>query len=124
MPRRRKGLERRIARERMEILFRQAEREAIRGARSRGARSRGTRSRATRYAQLARRIGMRYNVPLTPAFRRLLCRSCGSYMDPGSNASVRLRRSRVIITCRTCGRIYRFPYLQEIKERRQASSKR
>ncbi|MCJ2519731.1 MAG: hypothetical protein LN412_02125 [Candidatus Thermoplasmatota archaeon] len=114
MPRRRKGLERRIARERMEILFRQAEREAIRG----------TRSRATRYAQIARRIGMRYNVPLTPAFRRLLCRSCGSYMDPGSNASVRLRRSRVIITCRTCGRIYRFPYLQEVKERRQASSKR
>ncbi|MFQ5837232.1 MAG: ribonuclease P protein component 4 [Thermoplasmata archaeon] len=114
MPRRRKGLERRIARERIEILFGLAEEEA----------AKGNRPRAARYAQLARRIGMRYNVPLPSPFRRFFCRTCEGYLDPGSSASVRLRRSRVIITCKACGSIYRYPYLREVKERRRASSRR
>ncbi len=113
MPRRRKGLERRIARERIEILFGLAEEEAVRG----------NLPRATRYAQLARRIGMRYNVPLPSPHRRSICRSCGAYLDPGTSASVRVRHTRVIITCKGCGRILRFPYLQEAKKRRRTASK-
>ncbi len=114
MPRRRKGLERRVARERIDLLFSLAEREAVEG----------NLARATRYAQLARRIGMRYNVPLPRPFRMLYCRGCGGYMAPGSSASVRLRRSKVVVTCRACGRIYRFPYLQEARERRRIVSRR
>lgn len=108
MPRRRKSFERRIARERIHILFTLAEREALAG----------NILRANRYAQLARRIGMRYNVPLPSSYRRLFCRKCGSYMLPGRMARVRVRRSRVIVTCQSCGQVYRYPYLREIKERR------
>jgi ribonuclease P protein subunit RPR2 len=111
VPRRRKGLERKIARERVAILFSLAEEEAVKG----------NLARADRYAQLARRIGMRYNVSLPTPYRRFYCRSCGSYLAPGSTAAFRVRRSRVIVTCKICGRIYRFPYLREVKERRRSS---
>ncbi len=49
--RRHKGSERRIAHERIEILFRLAEREGLKG----------NFVRANRYASLAAKIGMRYN---------------------------------------------------------------
>lgn len=109
--RRRRGLERRIARERIVLLFDQAEEES----------RRGNLPRADRYARLARRIGMRHNVPLPPPYRRLHCRSCGAYLAPGAAASVRLRRSRVVITCKACGRVSRYPYLREVKARRRPS---
>ncbi len=97
----------------MDILFGLAEKEA----------AKGNLPRADRYAQLARRVGMRYNVSLPVSYRRLICRGCGAYLATGSAATLRLHRSRVIITCRSCGRISRFPYITEVKERRRASSK-
>lgn len=108
--RRRKGLERRIARERIEVLFRLAEEEA----------RRDKLHRADRYAQLARRIGMRYNVPLPRPYRRRVCRSCGAYLAPGKRATVRLRPSRVVVTCRTCGRVYRYPHRREGRASRRS----
>lgn len=111
MRQRRKAFERRIARERIDVLFALAEEEAIRGRLP----------RADRYGQLARRIGMRYNVSLPPHYRRLVCRGCGAYLAPGLAATLRLHRSRVIVTCRSCGRIFRFPYTREVRERRTSS---
>ena len=58
--RRRKGSERKIALERIDILFRLAEREAVAG----------NSARADRYASLAAKIGMRYNVRLPREFKR------------------------------------------------------
>lgn len=101
--RRRKGLERRIARERIEVLFRLAEKAVLRGQRA----------RADRYAQLARRIAMRYNLSLPTSHRRRVCRSCGAYLDPGGGARVRVRPTRVVVTCRACGRVYRYPFRRE-----------
>lgn len=93
----------------MAILFARAQEEA----------ERGNLPRADRYAQLARRLGMRYNVPLPAPYRRLCCRSCGAYLAPGPAATVRLRRARVIVTCKACGRISRYPYLREVRARRR-----
>ncbi|MDX1534014.1 MAG: ribonuclease P [Thermoplasmata archaeon] len=107
--RRRKGLERRIARERMDVLFELAEEEA----------RRGNLPRSNRYVRLARRLGMRYNVPFPSAHRRRYCRGCGAFLAPGAAARVRLRRARVIVTCRTCGRVSRYPYLREVRGRRR-----
>jgi ribonuclease P protein subunit RPR2 len=95
----------------MAILFTLAEDEAIKG----------NLPRASRYAQLARRIGMRYNVPLPSPYRRFFCRTCGSYLAPGSAATFRLHRSRIVVTCKACGRVYRFPYVREARERRRLS---
>ncbi len=107
--RRKKGLERRIARERMDILFELAGEEA----------REGNLQRANRYAHLARRLGMRYNVPFPSSYRRRYCRGCGAYLAPGAAARVRLRRSRVVVTCKACGRIARYPFLREVRARRR-----
>jgi ribonuclease P protein subunit RPR2 len=92
----------------MERLFRLAEREAI--ARRDG--------RARRYVELARRIGMRYNVRVPRVFKRTFCRSCGAYLVPAHNARVRVSAGRIAITCLACGAIHRMPYGREQAARR------
>ena len=101
--RRHRGMERRIALERMGILFRLAEKEAL--ARHE--------ARARRYVELARRIGMRYNVHVPPEFRRRFCKKCLAYLVPSINARVRVGRGQVVVTCLPCGSIQRLPYRAE-----------
>ncbi len=101
-------MERRIALERMEILFRQAEREALQGRAA----------RARRYVDLARRIGMRYNVRVPAAFKRRFCKACLAYLIPGVNARFRVGRGRLVVTCTGCGAVQRLPYRLEQKATR------
>ena len=96
---RKTGAMRRIARERMEVLFSEA------GRRARV----GRQDLARRYCHMARRISMRYNVPLRPGLRRSYCRRCGEYLLPGRTSVVRLRRGRLNVRCTGCGRVMRFP---------------
>ncbi len=111
--RRRKGLERRIAAERMDILFRLAHAEA----------TAGNQGRADRYVALGRRIGMRYNVPLARAHRRRICPRCHAFLIPSRNATVRARRGRVVVHCHRCGAVTRIPYLREMKQRRRVPAR-
>ena len=90
---------RRIARERMEILFGLA----------RVRRQRGQDELARGHCRLARRISMRYNVPLTREQRRHFCRGCGDILLPGRTSTVRVRRGRLNIRCHRCGSLMRFP---------------
>jgi len=106
--RRRKGSERKIALERIDILFRLAEREAVAG----------NSARADRYASLAAKIGMRYNVRLPREFKRRYCRRCHAFLVPGKNCRVRVSRGLVTSTCGVCGDIRRFPYIRERRVRR------
>jgi len=107
--RRKKGQERRIAGERIEALFALAEEEALRA----------NFARADRYVELARRIGMRYNVRLSSAFKRRVCKGCHAYLLPPKTARVRIGDSRVVTTCLKCGTVMRFPYVREQKARRR-----
>jgi len=107
--RRKKGQERRIAGERIETLFGLAEQEG----------SRGNLARADRYVELARRIGMRYNVRLPSKFKRRVCRVCHSYLLPPKTARVRIGKSRLVTTCLKCGAVMRFPYRREQQARRR-----
>jgi len=109
--RRHKGSERRIAHERIEILFRLAEREGLKG----------NFVRANRYASLAAKIGMRYNVRLPREFNRRYCRKCHAFLVPGKNSRVRVSRGLVTSTCGVCGDIRRFPYRREQKARRASA---
>lgn len=86
-----------IASERMQILIERA------GESARA----GEPALADRYAQLARALGMRYNIRLPPQFKRRLCRTCGSFLVPGRNMRVRLRPGRTVWTCLKCGSIRR-----------------
>jgi ribonuclease P protein subunit RPR2 len=101
-------MERRIAIERMTTLFQLAESEALH-------RHAG---RARRYVELARKIGMRYNVRVPPRFKRSFCKKCFAFLLPSVSARVRVARGRVVVTCTTCGSVQRFPYTREQLARR------
>ena len=109
MPRRRKGQEKAIAAERMDALSVQAAAAALAHEMP----------RADRYATLARKIGMRYNVRLPRGLRARLCRKCLRYLMPGVSCTVRVSRGRVRTTCTYCGHVHRHPYTKEQKARRR-----
>ncbi len=112
--RRHRGMERRIALERMTSLFRLAEEEAL----QRHA------DRARRYVELARRIGMRYNARVPAAFKRSFCKKCLAFLLPSVSARVRIGRGRVVVTCTACGAVQRYPYRREQTARRAARARR
>ncbi len=106
---RKKGQERRIAAERIEALFGLAEEEG----------HKGNLARADRYVELARKIGMRYNVRLPSAYKRRVCHECHAYLLPPKTARVRVGGSRLVTTCLRCGAVMRFPYRREQAARRR-----
>ena len=88
-----------IAAERIGLLFKEADKAALRGRID----------LADRYVELARAVGMRYNVPVPSAMRRRACRGCRGYLLPGTTSRTRLNRGRVTITCLRCGHVTRVP---------------
>jgi ribonuclease P protein subunit RPR2 len=91
------GDARRIARERIEILFlRAAEFSLVR------------REWSDSCVALARRIAMRYRVRIPRNLRRRYCRRCGAFLTPGVNQRVRIHRGRVVATCLRCRRQRRY----------------
>lgn len=111
--RRHRGMERRIAAERMTTLFGLAETEALRHHPG----------RARRYVELARKIGMRYNVRVPRPFKRSFCKKCLAFLLPSVSARIRVGRSRVIVTCMSCGAIQRHPYRRERRNQRRSPRK-
>jgi ribonuclease P protein subunit RPR2 len=104
---RREALEaKRIARERIEKLFTLAEKTALGG----------DRERSRKYVLLARRLGMKLDIPV--GHRKQFCRECSSYLLPGRNCRVRISGKRLAITCLECGKISRFPLSRRQKSHR------
>jgi ribonuclease P protein subunit RPR2 len=91
------GDARRIARERIVILFARAEQFFP---------SYGEGS--DRCVALARRIAMRYRVRIPRHLRRRFCRRCGAFLVPGANLRVRIHRGKVVTTCIRCRRQKRY----------------
>ncbi|RJS89723.1 ribonuclease P [Candidatus Bathyarchaeota archaeon] len=92
---------RRIALERIHILFRLADEVFPENP-----------ERAQRYIDLARRIAMRCRVKLPRELRRRICKYCKSLLRPGVNCRVRVRQRRephIVVTCFNCGRVSRYP---------------
>jgi ribonuclease P protein subunit RPR2 len=88
-----------IARERIQILMDLAEERAMSG----------DLQHASRYASLARRIGMRYNVRMPGGHKLAICRKCGSYLFSSRTARFRLTGNRLTRQCLKCGSYYRIP---------------
>jgi len=88
---------RRLARERIEILFERAREFFPEEPR-----------RSDRCVDLARRIAMRQRVRIPRELRRRFCRHCSAFLVPGSTARVRIRRGMVILTCLRCSTRRRF----------------
>jgi len=87
----------RIARERIGVLFEQARLaySAFPG-------------RSNRYVELARKIAMRQRIRIDRDLRRQYCHHCYAYLVPGQNMRVRVHRGNVVVTCRTCNRTTRY----------------
>ena len=62
-----------------------------------------------RYVNLARKISMRYLVPIPVKFKRRFCKNCYSYLVPGYNCRVRIRNRRIITYCVNCNKFKRIP---------------
>lgn len=91
------GEARRIARERIGILFARAEEFFP-----------SYREGSDRCVALARRIAMRHRVRIPRHLRRRYCRRCGAFLVPGANLRVRIRQGTVVATCLRCRRQRRY----------------
>lgn len=94
----------RIAKERIALLFKEAGKESGEHP-----------ERSKRYVQLARRIGMRYNVRMDKAMKMKFCDKCSSYLKPGVSCRVRTNKDKqaIVVTCLACGFVSRHPYIRE-----------
>lgn len=88
---------RKVARERIAILFEKAEREFDENP-----------ELSKRYVSLARKIAMKANISLPRETKRKFCKKCLNYLKSGENLRVRVHRNRVIYTCLNCGNVMRF----------------
>ena len=84
-----------VAKERIELLISRAEK--VHGDRPELAR---------RYFQLAKKIGMRYNVKIPRYMKRKFCKNCFTYISEGW----RFKNGKATIKCKSCGKIMRYPY--------------
>jgi len=91
-------LQKKIAKERIDILFKEA-----------GSIAKEEPALAKRYMKLAKKIGMRYNIRLGKLKRRF-CKHCYAYFLPGVNCSQRLKNKKITIKCFTCNKTIRYPY--------------
>ncbi len=101
----------RIARERIAILLRLADKTA-----------RGDVLLAERYGELARKISIRCRVPIPSEWKWRYCRSCKTLLFPGITAIIRTRSEKyphLTIKCLKCGSINRRPYLREKRKLRE-----
>jgi ribonuclease P protein subunit RPR2 len=87
-----KSKQKQIARERIEILFKEAE---------------GNKSMANRYVTLARKIAMKVKVRIPTRLKRRFCKHCYKYLRPGVNSRVRTRSGKVVISCFECKKFMR-----------------
>ncbi|KPU62634.1 ribonuclease P [Thermococcus sp. EP1] len=109
---REKREKKKIALERIDILFTLAERVFP-----------YDKELANRYVEIALAVQRKAKVRIPRKWKRRYCKKCHSFLVPGANARVRLREKRmphVVIKCLECGHIMRYPYLREKKERRRA----
>jgi ribonuclease P protein subunit RPR2 len=99
----RKASSRKIARERIEALFRQAEQFYPENP-----------EWSNRCVELARKVAMRQRVRIDRQFRRQFCRECGAFLIPGVNMRVRIHRAKVVATCLACGSRARYRVVRPV----------
>ena len=97
-----------IARERIDILFKHAEESFDTHP-----------ERSHRYVEMARNIATRYNMRMPGIWKRRLCKNCYKFLKPGKNCQIRLKDSSVTIKCFECGNVMKIPYINEKKDKRR-----
>lgn len=96
-----KTRERSMVRERIKILFEKAEERALAGELE----------GADRCVELARALGMKYNVRAPAKFKRFYCKHCYRFLLPGRTSKSRVNsgQRRVEVKCLSCDGIMYYP---------------
>jgi ribonuclease P protein subunit RPR2 len=94
-----KRVNKKIALYRLSQLFHLAETAALQGRLN----------LADRYVEIARRLSMRYLVPIPAEFKRCYCKHCYRFLLPGVSGRVRIHRGRLIMSCFGCDHHTRMP---------------
>tara|TARA_Y100000310_G_scaffold345827_1_gene470695 strand:+ start:6483 stop:6782 length:300 start_codon:yes stop_codon:yes gene_type:complete len=87
MKRRNKQKEKKIAEERIDILFSEAAENP---------------SYADRYVAMARKLAMKINLSLPRKYQRQFCKHCYKYLRFGVNATRRTKNGKLITYCKSC----------------------
>ncbi len=88
-----------IAKERIDILFTLADK----------ATKNNDFELARRYVELILKISRKYKVRLKKEQKYMICKKCHTYLLPGKTAKVRLKRGKVVVKCERCGNYKRYP---------------
>jgi ribonuclease P protein subunit RPR2 len=88
-----------IARERINVLFKEAEENFSLDKKL-----------ANRYVELARKLAMKYRVRIPSEFKRRYCKHCYSYLMPSKNCRVRTKDGMLIVYCLECKKFNKFKY--------------
>lgn len=91
--------QKKIAKDRIIILFKQAEKMFNKD-----------KNLSNRYIHLAREISMKYKVKIPKELKRRFCKHCYSYLMPGKNLRVRNRDGKIVYSCMECKKFMRFPH--------------
>ena len=73
---------------------------------------------ANRYVEIARKISMRYLVPIPEEYKRSFCKHCYNYLLPGVTSRIRINRGKLVIYCLKCKKYTRMP----LKDKRKQAS--
>jgi len=96
----RKEMQKKIAKQRITYLFSLAEKYALKGRLT----------LSDRYVFLARKISMRYLVPIPIKFKRRFCKHCYKYLLPNVTCRVRIDNGKIITYCNNCNKYIRIPF--------------
>jgi len=90
-----------IAEQRIRLLFEQAQEKFDRDP-----------DLSDRYVEIAREIGMSYNVSIPSDLRKKFCSNCKAFLVPGANSKVRIdsENQNIIYCCEECGNVDRYGY--------------
>jgi ribonuclease P protein subunit RPR2 len=65
---------------------------------------------ADRYTHIARKISMKYLVPIPNEYKRCFCKHCYCYLLPNVNSRFRIKNGKIIIFCKNCKKYTRIPF--------------
>ncbi|MFH1591992.1 MAG: ribonuclease P protein component 4 [Candidatus Woesearchaeota archaeon] len=94
-----KKIQKKIASERIEILFKEAKKV-----------SKQNLQLSNRYITLARKISTKLKVRIPKEYKKLFCKNCYKYFLPGKTLRTRTKNKKLIYFCYNCKHITRYPF--------------
>ncbi len=61
-------------------------------------------------AKLANRIALKFRMNQPYELKLLFCKRCKEYSPPVYFKTIRVRKGKLIFTCKKCGSVYRIPF--------------